>query len=85
MRRFGKRQGFDLALAHGSYDLAMAARSLGIPEANMHDYEYASTQHQIACRLATRVNLSRQRAAGAASPLGVKADKLFQYPGLKEE
>ena len=26
MRRFGKRRGFELALGHGSYDLAIAAR-----------------------------------------------------------
>ena len=27
-------------------------RALGVPEANMHDYEYAVTQHRIGCRLA---------------------------------
>jgi predicted glycosyltransferase len=85
MRGFGKRQGFDLALAHGSYDLAMAARSLGIPEANMHDYEFASTQHQIACRLATRVIFPDSVPPERLRRFGVKADKLFQYPGLKEE
>src|SRR5262245_20528631 len=40
MRRFGRGREFDLALAHGSNDLAIASRMLGIPEANMHDYEY---------------------------------------------
>ena len=49
----GRAAAFELALAHGSYDLAIAARSLGIPEVNMHDYECAVTQHRIACRLAT--------------------------------
>ena len=34
-------RGFDLAIAHGSNDLAIASRLLGIPEANMHDYEFA--------------------------------------------
>ena len=38
MRRFGKGAGFDLAIAHGSNDIAIASRLLGIPEANMHDY-----------------------------------------------
>src|SRR5262249_32250378 len=41
MRRFGKDKHFDLAIAHGSNDLAIASRLLGIPEANMHDYEFA--------------------------------------------
>jgi uncharacterized protein len=85
MRGFGRRHGFDLALAHGSYDLAMAARSLGIPEANMHDYEYASTQHHIACRMATRVIFPDSVPAERLRRFGVGADKLFQYPGLKEE
>ena len=85
MRRFGKRRGFELALAHGSYDLAMAARSLGIPEANMHDYEFAVTQHRIACRLATRVIFPDAVPAARLRRFGVGPEKLFQYPGLKEE
>jgi predicted glycosyltransferase len=85
MRRFGNGRDFDLALAHGSYDLAMAARWLGIPEANMHDYEYASTQHHIGCRLATRVIFPDAVPAERLRRFGVGPEKLFQYPGLKEE
>jgi predicted glycosyltransferase len=85
MRRFGKRHQFQLALAHGSYDLAMAARALGIPEANMHDYEFAVTQHRIGCRLATRVIFPESVPPQRLRRFGVGPDKLFQYPGLKEE
>jgi predicted glycosyltransferase len=85
MRHFGRRRGFELALAHGSYDLAMAARSLGIPEVNMHDYEFAVTQHRIACRLATRVIFPDSVPAERLRRFGVGPGKLFQYPGLKEE
>jgi predicted glycosyltransferase len=85
MRRFGRGRGFDLALAHGSYDLAMAARSLGIPEANMHDYEFAVTQHRIGCRLATRVIFPDSVPPERLRRFGVGPEKLFQYPGLKEE
>jgi predicted glycosyltransferase len=85
MRRFGRGQGFGLALAHGSYDLAMAARSLGIPVANMHDYEYAVTQHRIGCRLATRVIFPDAVPPERLRRFGVGPGKLFQYPGLKEE
>ena len=85
MRRFGRGQGFDLALAHGSNDLALASRSLGIPEANMHDYEYATTQHQIGCRLARRVIFPESVPPERLRRFGVGPEKLVQYPGLKEE
>src|SRR5689334_19467122 len=34
MRKFGRRRDFDLAVAHGSNDLALAARRLKIPAVN---------------------------------------------------
>lgn len=85
MRKWGGERDFDLALAHGSNDLAIAARTLGIPEANMHDYEYATLQHQIGCRLATRVIFPDTVPADRLARLGAGPDKLVQYPGLKEE
>ncbi len=83
MRRFGKRRGFELALAHGSYDLAMAARSLGIPEANMHDYEFAITQHRIACRLASRVIFPDTVPAERLRRFGVGPEKLLPVSGAE--
>ena len=85
MRRFGRGRGFDLALGHGSNDLALASRALGIPEANMHDYEYATTQHHIGCRLATRVIFPAAVPPGRLRRFGVGPEKLVQYEGLKEE
>jgi predicted glycosyltransferase len=85
MIRFGRGRGFDLALAHGSNDLAIAAYALGIPEANMHDYEYAVTQHRIGCRLAKRVMFPDSVPAERLRRFGVGPEKLFPYPGLKEE
>jgi predicted glycosyltransferase len=82
---FGRGRSFDLALAHGSNDLAIAARALGIPEANMHDYEYAVTQHRIGCRLAARVMFPESVPAERLRRFGVGPEKLFPYPGLKEE
>jgi predicted glycosyltransferase len=82
---FGRRRSFDLALAHGSNDLAIAARALGVPEANMHDYEYAVTQHHIGCRLARRVMFPDSVPASRLRRFGVGPEKLFPYPGLKEE
>src|SRR5256886_6556479 len=45
-------RGFDLALAHGSHELTMSARRLGIPSATTHDYEFATLQHQLGMRAA---------------------------------
>jgi len=85
MRKFGRRGSFDLAVAHGSNDLALAARSLGIPEANMHDYEYAVAQHHVGCRLARRVIFPEAVPPERLRRFGVGPERLFRYPGFKEE
>jgi predicted glycosyltransferase len=85
MIRFGRGRSFDLALAHGSNDLAIAARLLGVPEANLHDYEYAVTQHRIGCRLAKRVMFPESVPPERLRRFGVGPEKLFPYPGIKEE
>lgn len=85
MLRFGRGREFDLAIAHGSNDLALAARALGVPEANLHDYEYAVTQHRIGCRLAKRVMFPDSVPPERLRRFGVTPEKLFPYPGLKEE
>lgn len=53
--RWARPRRFDTALAHGSHHLTMAARLLGIPSATTFDYEWATFQHQLGCRPATRV------------------------------
>jgi predicted glycosyltransferase len=85
MRRFGRKRGFDLAIAHGSNDIAIASRLLGIPEANMHDYEFAVAQHHVGCRLAKRVIFPESVPPERLRRFGVGPEKLFQYPGFKEE
>src|SRR3954468_11297137 len=84
MRSHGRR-GFDLAVAHGSNDLALAAASLRIPAVNTFDYEFAVQQHHIGCRLAKRVMVPDAIPAERLERYGVDDGKLFQYPGLKEE
>jgi predicted glycosyltransferase len=85
MRRFGHERKFDLALAHGSNDLALAAASLRIPAANTFDYEFAVAQHNVGCRLAKRVLVPDRIPAERLTRYGVGPRKLVQYPGLKEE
>src|SRR5436305_9367509 len=47
LRRWARRGSFDLAVAHGSNDLALAAAMARIPAVNMFDYEFAIQQHNI--------------------------------------
>jgi predicted glycosyltransferase len=76
---------FDLAVAHGSNDLALAAKWAGIPAVNMFDYEFAIQQHNIGCRLARRVITPDAIPPSRLTRFGVTGQKLLQYPGLKEE
>jgi uncharacterized protein len=85
MIAWGRRRSFDLAIAHGSNDLPLATAALKIPEANMFDYEWATKQHQIGCRIARRVITPDAIPADRLRRYGVGADKLRQYQGLKEE
>ena len=85
MRRFAAGQRFDLAVAHGSNDLALAAASLRIPALNTFDYEFAVQQHTIGCRLARRVMTPDTIPPERLERFGVGPAKLVQYAGLKEE
>jgi uncharacterized protein len=85
MRSFGDGRSFELALAHGSNDLALAAAMLRIPAANTFDYEFAVQQHNVGCRLARRVMVPDRIPAERLERFGVGPSKLVQYPGLKEE
>jgi uncharacterized protein len=83
--RWARHGSFDLAVAHGSNDLALAANRAGIPAVNMFDYEFAIQQHNIGCRLARRVITPDAIPPSRLRRFGVTGDKLLQYPGLKEE
>jgi predicted glycosyltransferase len=85
LRRWARDREFDLALAHGSHELTLSARGLGIPSATTHDYEWATLQHQLGFRAATRVVVPESIPAERLEKLGVRPPKLLRYPGLKEE
>src|SRR4051812_931329 len=84
LRKWAKPRRFDLALAHGSHDLTLTARSLGIESATTFDYEFAWLQHQLGCRAATRVVVPEAIPPERLTRYGA-AKKLRRYPGLKEE
>ncbi len=75
----------DLALAHGSVDLALLSAAYRIPAAQMQDYEFAGVQRQVAFRLARRVLVPDSIPLARLRKIGAKERTLFRYPGLKEE
>jgi uncharacterized protein len=85
LHRFARRHGYDVALAHGSHDLTLTARRLGVPSATTFDYEYAWLQHQLGCRAAKRVVVPDAIPAERLARYGVRGQKLGRYPGLKED
>jgi predicted glycosyltransferase len=85
LRKWAKGREFDVALAHGSHELTISARRLGIPSSTTFDYEFATLQHQLGCRAATRVVVPDAIPPERLEKYGVRPPKLVQYPGLKEE
>src|SRR5581483_4480512 len=85
LRAWARPRGFDLALAHGSHELTMTARRLGIPSSTTFDYEWAWLQHQLGCRAATRVVVPESIPPERLARYGAAPPKLLQYLGLKEE
>ncbi len=76
--------GFDIALGHGSNDVSVAATLLRIPSATMFDYEWATVQHQINCRLARAVVVPEAIPPERLDRYGADG-KVRPYAGLKEE
>jgi predicted glycosyltransferase len=85
LANWAKGRRFDAALGHGSNDVAVAAKLLGIPSATTFDYEWAKVQHNVNCRLVRRVVVPDAIPPERLAPYGVTARKLRRYSGLKEE
>ena len=75
---------FDLALGHGSNDITVAAAILRVPSATMFDYEWATVQHNVNCRLARAVVVPEAIPPRLLDRYGA-AGKVRSYEGLKEE
>jgi predicted glycosyltransferase len=85
LMRWARPRRFDVALAHASHHLTLAARALRIPSATTFDYEYATVQHQLGCRAANVVLVPEAIPPARLERYGVRPPKLRRYPGLKEE
>jgi predicted glycosyltransferase len=75
---------FDIALAHGSNDVTVAAALLRIPSSTMFDYEWATVQHNVNCRLARAVVVPDAIPIARLERYGARG-KVRAYAGLKEE
>jgi predicted glycosyltransferase len=84
LTKWARGRRFDLALGHGSNDITVAAAILRIPSATTFDYEWATVQHNINCRLARSVVVPDVIPPERLYRLGARG-KLHPYAGLKEE
>jgi uncharacterized protein len=82
--RWARGRRLDLALGHGSNDVTVAARLLRIPCSTMFDYEWATVQHAVNCRLAQAVVVPEAIPPERLHRYGADG-KIAAYPGLKEE
>jgi predicted glycosyltransferase len=85
LRSWARGRDFDVALAHGSHELTLTARRLGIPSATTFDYEWAWLQHELGCHAATKVVVPDSIPVERLARYGARPPKLLQYAGLKEE
>jgi predicted glycosyltransferase len=79
-----RRPRFDLALGHGSNDVMVAAALLRVPAVTTFDYEWATVQHNVNCRLARAVVVPDVIPPERLERYGARG-KVRGYPGLKEE
>jgi uncharacterized protein len=84
LTRWARGRRFDLALGHGSNDVTVAAWALRVPRSTMFDYEWATVQHTINCRLGNAVVVPDAIPPERLDRYGAHG-KLGRYPGLKEE
>jgi predicted glycosyltransferase len=84
LTRWGRERGFDVALGHGSNDVTVAAAILRIPASTTFDYEWATVQHNVNCRLAKAVVVPDAIPPERLYRYGARG-KIRAYPGLKEE
>ena len=64
--------------------MTVAAAALGVPSATAFDYEWATVQHNVNCRLARAVVVPEAIPPERLDRYGARR-KLRRYPGLKEE
>ena len=84
LTKWARGRHFDRALGHGSNDVMVAAKLLRIPSATTFDYEWATVQHNVNCRLAADVVVPDAIPPERLYRYGARG-KIRTYAGLKEE
>jgi predicted glycosyltransferase len=84
LARWARGRRFDVAMGHGSNDVTVASALLRVPSATAFDYEWATVQHQVNCRLARSVVVPDAIPPERLERYGARG-KIHAYPGLKEE
>jgi uncharacterized protein len=84
LTKWARGRRFDRALGHGSNDITIAAALLRVPSSTMFDYEWATVQHNVNCRLAAAVVVPDAIPPERLYRYGARG-KVRGYPGLKEE
>ena len=77
--RWARGRRIDVALGHGSNDVTVAARLLGIPSATAFDYEWAKVQHNVNCRLVRAIVVPDAIPPERLKPYGATAAKYRPY------
>ena len=85
LARWARGRRFDLAIGHGSNDVTVAARLLRIPCSTMFDYEWATVQHTVNCRLAQAVVVPDAIPPERLDALRRARQAARAIPGSKEE
>ena len=83
LMNFGRQKGISLAVSHGSYSQAIAARWLHIPMVAFGDYEGQPANH-IICRLATVIFVPDVFCKTNLFHYGASERKIQSYNGIKE-
>ena len=76
---------FDVAVGSHASDFALAAWMLGIPQMTFLDDERLRRGNAVNVRLVDKVAAPEAIPPAALASLGAPPDKLFRYPGFKEE
>jgi uncharacterized protein len=84
LRGFARRKRPSVAVSHNSYAQAVAGRTMRIPVVTAMDYEFQPANH-VAFRAANLVVVPDVFPLDILKSQGAGADKVWRYPGLKEE
>ncbi len=76
---------FDVAAGSHASDFVLAAWALGIPQLTFLDDERSRRSNSVNVRLVDEVAVPEAIPQATLADLGASPDKLFRYPGFKEE